>query len=207
MEESPVGQLARALQFSEQLVAGVGPEQWAAATPCSRWTVHDLVTHLVVGNRLIANALRGEPPADPESSAHDVVAMAPGELVGAYRASVCSVLEAFALPGALGRMVTVPFGTVPGIVALHLRMTEALVHSWDLARATGLEAGFPDDLAEQELTFTGAKLADVAPGRSPFGPPQPVADDAPAIDRLAALLGRPVTAGTAPAPPPESDRG
>ncbi|MGO9080916.1 MAG: maleylpyruvate isomerase N-terminal domain-containing protein [Streptosporangiaceae bacterium] len=29
--------------------------------------------------------------------------------------------------------------------------------------------------------------------RRPFAPPQPVADSAPAIDRLAALLGRPVT--------------
>ena len=31
------------------------------------------------------------------------------------------------------------------------------------------------------------------PDRTPFGPPQPVADDAPAIDRLAALLGRAVS--------------
>jgi hypothetical protein len=38
-------------------------------------------------------------------------------------------------------------------------------------------------------------LAALPAGRSPFGPPQPVATDAPAIDRLAACLGRAVTTG------------
>lgn len=95
-------------------------------------------------------------------------------------------------PGVLERVFTVPFGTVPGMVALHLRITEVLVHGWDLSRAIGELASFPDDLAEQELTFGRGKLADVPSDRSPFAPPQPLAEDAPAIDRLAALLGRSV---------------
>ena len=123
-----------------------------------------------------------------------------GELLGAYRASVGPLVEAFALPGALRQMVTVPFSTVAGIVALHLRMTEALVHGWDLARAAGQSVGFPADLAEQELAFSRDKLSDVAPGRSPFAPAEPVADDAQTIDRLAALLGRSVIPGTAGSP-------
>jgi uncharacterized protein (TIGR03086 family) len=80
------------------------------------------------------------------------------------------------------------------MVALDLRITEVLVHGWDLARATGQPATFPDDLAEQELAFSRAKLADIPSDRSPFAPPQPVAEDAPAIDRLAACLGRSVAA-------------
>jgi hypothetical protein len=38
-----------------------------------------------------------------------------------------------------------------------------------------------------------SKLAEIPSDRSPFASPQPVADDAPAIDRLAACLGRNVT--------------
>jgi len=79
-------------------------------------------------------------------------------------------------PGVLERVFTVPFGTVPGMVALHLRITEVLVHGWDLARAIGELATFPDDLAEQELTFGRGRLADVPPDRSPFAPPQPLAE-------------------------------
>src|SRR6266513_3088890 len=75
------------------------------------------------------------------------------------------------------------------------RQRRPTVHGWDLAQATGQPALFPDRLAEQELAFTRHALADLPAGRSPFGPPQPVATDAPAIDRLAACLGRAVTTG------------
>jgi uncharacterized protein (TIGR03086 family) len=76
-------------------------------------------------------------------------------------------------------------------VALHLRLTELLVHGWDLAHATGQPTtGLPDDLAEQELAFSRVQLERIPPDRSPFAPPQPIDDAAPAIDRLAALLGR-----------------
>ena len=86
-------------------------------------------------------------------------------------------------------------GTVPGVVLLHLRITELLVHGWDLAQATAQPPLLPDDLAEQELQFTSGKLADIPAGRHPFAPPQPVPDDAPAIERLAACLGRRVPTG------------
>jgi uncharacterized protein (TIGR03086 family) len=76
---------------------------------------------------------------------------------------------------------------------LHLRITELLVHGWDVADATGQVVLFPDDLAAQEVAFSQAKLADLPPDRRPFDPPQPIADDAPAIDRLVACLGRRVT--------------
>ena len=170
-----VEQLSLAFDFTDQLIAAVQEEQWAGPTPCAGWSVRDLVTHVVAGNSLFAAALRGgQPPAAPQDSA--------AGLLGAFRE-----------PGALDVMVTVPFGTVPGVVALHLRITELLVHGWDLARATGQAATVPDGLAEQELSFSRSKLADIPPDRRPFGPPQPVGGSAPAIDQLAALLGRDVT--------------
>jgi hypothetical protein len=64
------------------------------------------------------------------------------------------------------------------------------VHGWDLARATGGQARFAEDVAEQELAFSREMLGAVPTGRTPFRPPRPVAEDAPALDRLAALLGR-----------------
>jgi uncharacterized protein (TIGR03086 family) len=77
------------------------------------------------------------------------------------------------------------------MVALHLRITEALVHGWDLAQGTGQPANFPADLAEEELAFAqGASAPNVPRTGHPFGPIQPTSDDASAIDRLAAYLGR-----------------
>ena len=90
--------------------------------------------------------------------------------------------------------MTVPFGTVPGAVALHLRTTEVLAHGWDLARATGQSVEFPADVAERELAFSQSALEQLPPDRRPFAPPQPVSPDAPAIERLVACLGRSVAA-------------
>lgn len=195
MPAEPVSQLSTALGVTGQLISAVRDEQWAAPTTCPDWRVRDLVSHLAAGNTLFAGALRGQPPVPGGPAPAD-----PGQpasaLAASYRESADNLLDAFRQPGALERAITVPFGTVPGIAALHLRITELLVHGWDLARATGQRPAFPADLAEQELAFTRSKLADIPPGRSPFGPPQPVADDAAAIDRLAACLGRDVTAPT-----------
>ncbi|HLZ28675.1 MAG TPA: TIGR03086 family metal-binding protein [Chloroflexota bacterium] len=187
MTAEPVDQLAVALDATERVILAVRDDQWDAPSPCTDWKVHDVVNHLVAGNNAFARILRGDPPAPaslPPASGP--------EFVSAYRASGAALLGAFREPGVLQQVVTVPIGAVPGIVALHLRVTEALVHGWDVARAIGHPAPFPDDLAEQELAFSRAKLGDLPPGRSPFAPPQPVAADAPAIDRLVALLGRSV---------------
>ena len=189
MTTEPAEQLSIALSATERLIAAVRDDQWTAPTPCTDWNVRDLVEHVVGGNYRFARALRGEPPALPED------ALRSGrDLLKAYRDSAAALLDAFRQPGVFERVVTIPFGTVPGMVALHLRITEVLVHGWDLARATGQPATFPDDLAERELAFSRAKLADIPSDRSPFAPPQPVAEDAPAIDRLAACLGRSVVA-------------
>ena len=189
MPAEPADQLSRALDATERILLAVRDEQWDAPTPCTEWKVRDVVNHVVNGNTLFTRVLHGEPPAPAR-----VLTGAGPELVGAYRDSAAAVLGAFREPGVLERVFTLPIGPVPGIVALHLRITEMLVHGWDVARAIGYAADFPADLAEQELVFSRAKLAELPPGRMPFAPPQPVAPDAPAIGRLAACLGRSVAA-------------
>lgn len=178
-------QLTRASGATEQLVAGIRDDQWSEQTGCSEWSVHDLLSHLVGGQLAFAAILNRQD--QPASTANPLGA----DPTDAYRKSGEALRAAFARPGVYDESFTVPAGTVPGPVALHLRVTELLVHGWDLAQATGQSTtGLPADLAEQELAFSRVQLERLPPDRRPFAPPQPVADDAPAIDRLAALLGR-----------------
>ena len=59
--------------------------------------------------------------------------------------------EAVDKPGAIDRMVTLPFGTLPGPVVLELLKFDLLVHCWDLATATGQPFDPPADTVEQGL--------------------------------------------------------
>ncbi|MGW7533397.1 TIGR03086 family metal-binding protein [Amycolatopsis sp. NPDC054798] len=182
---NPVDDLAAVLDSTCELVAGMS--RWDAPTPCPEWTVRELVNHLVLGHRLFTAVLRGEPGGALDPHASDVLGDDP---VAAYRDAVAGLLAAFRQPGVLERVFEVPAGTVPGIAAAHLRIVEELVHGWDLARATGQEPKFEDAVVEREIAFSAAKLADLPAERSPFAPPVPVAEDAPPLDRLVALLGR-----------------
>jgi uncharacterized protein (TIGR03086 family) len=185
---TPLEPLSEALDLFGQLLTGVGPEQWSRPTPCDAWNVQQLVDHVISGQRLAAHALRGE-PAQSASGTPSTENYA-DEAVAAYQASASDLLAACSQPGALERVVTVPAGTVPGAVVVHLRTTDTIVHGWDLARATGLSFDVPSDLAEGALAFSRPRIEGMPPGRRTFAPPRPIADDAPAIDRLVALLGR-----------------
>jgi uncharacterized protein (TIGR03086 family) len=183
MTELLVEQLDTALEDTGRLIAGVRTEQWAARTPCTDWDVAAVVEHVTMGNQRFAAALSGAGTADEEASSGS-------DRLAAYRQSCATLLAACRDPGAGDRLVQVPVGRVPGTVAVHLRIVEALVHGWDIAQATGQAPSSDDGLAEQELGFTRDALRIVPPDRTPFGPPQPVPGSAPAIDRLAGLLGR-----------------
>jgi uncharacterized protein (TIGR03086 family) len=178
--------LRRAAGAVDAVVAAIGAAQWAMPTPCEGWSVAELVRHLAAGNRLFVSALGGGPGGGAGESASP-------SLAADYLASSAELITAFERPGALEKVVTVPFGTVPGAVALQLRVTELLGHGWDLVQSTGQAAEFPADVAEKALAFSAPALARIPPDRTPFGPPQPVDPDATALDRLAACLGRRVT--------------
>ena len=92
----------------------------------------------------------------------------------------------------MAKPVTVPWGTVPGAVALSGYVREILTHGWDLATATGQPTELDPELAEFALEISMASLTpDMrADERVPFGPVVPIDPDAGVYARLAAWLGR-----------------
>jgi len=170
--------LHEAVAAATRVVDGVRPEQWASPTPCLDWTAAQLLTHLATGTAGLAAGLRGEDPSPVDD-----------DPAAAFHRATTVLLEATSQPG-LPATVTIPVGTVPVPVALGLRTTELLVHGWDLARATDQTMTAAEEAVERAIGFSRGFLGRVPADRTPFAPPQPVADDAPALDRLAALLGR-----------------
>jgi TIGR03086 family protein len=178
-------QLSHALKVTGTLIAELNPEQYSAPTPCTEWNVRGVVTHLVGMNLAFTALLTGQ---KPPSRDQQVLGNDPGS---AFSSSASALLSAFERPGALERNFETPMGSATGQERLDIRMYDLLAHAWDLSQATGRRLEPLDDLAEQSLTFVRRQLAD-QPRKGRFNAAQPVADGAPALDRLAAFLGRPL---------------
>ena len=150
--------------------------------------MHALVNHLVGMNMVFAALLSNHAP--PERGADRIG----DDPVGAYREPGSVMKAAFDQPGVLEHTYHGPLRAATGRDRLQIRLYDLLAHGWDLAQATGQPVELPNDLADKALAFARVQLS-TQPRTGRFDPAQTISDDAPAIDRLAAFLGRSV--GTA----------
>jgi uncharacterized protein (TIGR03086 family) len=114
------------------------------------------------------------------------------EPVEAYTSSADAMMASFDEPGALGRMVTMPFGEMPAAGLAGFRFVDLMVHAWDLAKATGQDTNLAPDLCEAALAMSRQRMVGMDRANMPFKDEVPVPADAPAANRLAGFLGRQV---------------
>ncbi|MEU8461208.1 TIGR03086 family metal-binding protein [Streptomyces sp. NPDC029003] len=188
MPETLLEQHAAALRLFGERVREVAEDRWDAPTPCTEWTVRDLVGH-VTGEQLwipplltegrtvadVGDALSGDPlGADP---------------VAAWDRASAAALEAFAEPGALERTVALSYGPTRGSAYCSELTTDCVVHTWDLARAIGADERLPDGLVEFALKEV-MPYADTLAASGMFAAPLDFPAGANAQTRLLALVGR-----------------
>jgi uncharacterized protein (TIGR03086 family) len=166
------------------LVNGLTPDHREARTPCDQWNVHELIEHMCQGGHMIAGGLEGQAP--PEEMP-DYLAEGPANGWSAAHAA----LAAAATPDRLAANHQMPFGEVPGEVALSVISADFLVHAWDLAQATEQPLQVSDELAGWALaTWQAVVPAEGRPEGGGFAPVVATADDAPIVDQLVAYTGR-----------------
>lgn len=158
-------------------------------TPCTDWTVAQLLNH-VIGTLHLGRALLEDTPP--------TVAMMPGDLpeddlfegdaAKAYQAGVEALLAA-AQPDTFARMHTTPLGEMPGEILGGFTTLDIAVHGWDLAKAIGQNVELDNALANEILAFAHQTLTDDT--RAPrIAPEVAVGPSASETDRLVAYLGR-----------------
>jgi uncharacterized protein (TIGR03086 family) len=184
------------------LVASVSDAQLALPTPCTEYTVGDLVEH--VGGLAVAfvGAARKEPaPGSAQGGSGDASRLEPGWRERTT-ASLAELAEAWRSPAAYDGMTAAGGVDLPGPVAAAVALNEVVVHGWDLATALGVPYEVTDADVEACLGFARPfSTPEAAAGRAPaFGDPLPVPEGAPPLVELLALLGRragsPSSAGT-----------
>jgi uncharacterized protein (TIGR03086 family) len=177
----------RALARTGKTVAGTSKAQLDDATPCSDWQVRDLLNHIIGGLLAFAAGAKGEARALEDGIDHTT-----NNHVAEYEEAARSAIEGFRSPGAMEGNFAMSWGESPASMVLFLALTDAAVHGWDLAKATGQEAVIDDDIAEVVYAQSSQMMEPNGsfPRGDNFGPPLDVPADAPAPDRALAYLGR-----------------
>src|SRR3954454_9241369 len=178
--------LEQAIDTTRGVLANLSTEQLEDATPCAQWKVSDLVNHIVGGQYFFAAAASGASPSGEQTD------YAAGDFVAAYDEGAQQSLAAFRVDGVMDRMLTLPWGQMPGAAFMGLAATDTLTHGWDLAKATGQDTDLAPELASQLLA--GSREAINPAFRSEdgavFGMEQTAPVGASNADQLAAFLGR-----------------
>jgi uncharacterized protein (TIGR03086 family) len=162
-------------------VAAVRPEQWADPSPCSDWTVRDLVRHVV----------------DSEGHFETLVGRDVGEIpsvdddaVGAFAATRAMIQADLDDPERANASFEGFFGPSTFAEAVDRFVCfDLVVHGWDLARATGQDETIaPDEISR--VRAAAEAFGDSLRGAGVCGPAVEVGPDASDQDGLLAFLGR-----------------
>ena len=181
----PAEQLAQLLPTLTAMVDRIQPAQLNDPTPCSKFSVHDVLDHMIVLGSSFAYQFRGEQA--PEITAPPVYGWVPA---AEFRTAMDDLLDAVNSPGAMDRTITAPIGELPGSTFARFVAFDGLIHGWDLATATGQHYEPPpaviaavDNFARHALT---AELRDGDTFKQATTAPEPSSQ----LERLVAFSGR-----------------
>ncbi|KDN81252.1 TIGR03086 family metal-binding protein [Kitasatospora cheerisanensis] len=177
----------RALDRFGRLVRAVPDDGWQAPTPCTDWTVRQLVGHLTSEQLWVPDLLGGATVAEVgDRYDGDVLGDDP---VAAWTAAADAARAAFAEPGALRRTVDLSYGRRRADGYAREMTVDAIVHAWDLAQGIGADARIDPAAANFALDELGPQSGALA-SSGLFADAVPVPADAPPGDRLLGLVGR-----------------
>lgn len=182
--------LARAQEWTGDIVSGVREEDLQKSTPCAEWDVATLLDHLIADLDTFNRVSSGEPldlVADIDPKAPDNAGKGWPDPTDRFARLAADSRDIWSRPGALDQKYKTSRSELPGEALVMISLVDTLVHGWDLAKATGQSTDMPEDVAEAALAFTTKMMKDKRMG---FGDPVAVPDDASVTDRLVGWLGR-----------------
>lgn len=164
----------RTVTLWTRLVQGLRDPDWSAPTPCTDWSVRELVNHVVGEDRWTGPLLAGRTIAEVGDSLD-------GDLLGEdpVAAALAAAHEATAAAASSERAtVHLSYGEEASGEYLHQLAADHLVHGWDLAVATGGDTRLDPELvsavaawfAEREELYRSAGA--IGPRAAGGGDPQ-----------------------------------
>lgn len=186
-----VGLMKQVIASTDKIVKGIEPSQLGLPSPCTEWTIRDVINHITGGSTMFAVCV------EEGSVPDDLLGKLMGgdnlgdDYVGAWEAASTRAVAAFEAPGALEKMVKLPFGEMPAGVALNIAVFDVLTHAADIASSTN------QTIEDTALLETALEIGHQMIGpdlRTPglFDPEQSAPQGATPEVRLLAFAGRKV---------------
>lgn len=141
-------------------VDAVRPSDLDRPTPCSGWTLADLLAHMTVQHQGFAAAARGHGSDESVWKSETVADAVRADPSGTYAAAAHDVLDAFAADGITEATFALPeFGPnamFPGALAIGFHFVDYVVHGWDVAATLGSAYELPADIVTAVLPLVMA---------------------------------------------------
>lgn len=174
-----------ALAAFGEAVRDVADHEWDLPTPSTEWNVKEVVAHVVLGEAQLPSVLQGATVATQTSFSVDLLGPSP---LAAWRGTALKAIEAARAPGVADQVFELDMGTLTGAQLLGYRITDNVVHAWDLRVGIGRPTAIDDRFSEWLLDFWQPMAAQIGESEFFASATQPVSEAAG--DRLLALLGR-----------------
>jgi uncharacterized protein (TIGR03086 family) len=172
--------LDQTFAHAHTVIAGVAPAQYGDTTPCTEWTVRDLLEHMIGVVAGLGAAAAGDTPP-PFELGPDPAAQ--------FADAATAALDAWRRPGVLDRVIDGGAGAMPGHVYASINLLDTATHTWDLATATGQPAELPEPVASAAMEASRMTVTDqIRTGR--FAAEQQAPSGASATQQLVTFLGR-----------------
>jgi uncharacterized protein (TIGR03086 family) len=177
----PVDLYRRAAEGAVTVASRIRADQLDDGTPCDAWTVQDVLDHLLGGTRYLGAAISGTEPTEPPT----------GGTAAELRRGTTACLEGLADPAALGRTCSSPLGTEWSVAeAVAGTSMDLVVHTWDLARATGQLVELDPLVLEASIAMFLPHMPELGRAAGIVGPPVDVPPDASPQQVLLGAMGR-----------------
>jgi uncharacterized protein (TIGR03086 family) len=166
-------------------VTAITPHRWLHATPCTDWSVREVVNHVTSEHLWVPHLLRGETIAEV-GDRYDGDVLGDDPVSAWERASALSrVAWEYASPDAV---VHLSFGDNPALEYGVQMLTDLVIHGWDVSRGAGLDESIEPEAAAVVLAYLEAN-AKAWHAAGIFAAPVEVDSDDPGA-RLLGLSGR-----------------
>lgn len=187
---NPMPDLGPAAQRMAALLERVGDAQLDAPTPCTEYSLGDLLDHVGGLGLAFTMAARKETPPDPAQGPAGDAARLDSDWRSRIPEQLAALADAWRDPEAWQGMTRAGGIDLPGEVAGRVALNELVTHGWDVAVASGQPFGCDPATLAEVVEFGAVMFADDADRGGAFGPAVPVPADAPPLDRLIGLTGR-----------------